>query len=70
MIDSGSLQATRHLLSGQPVAGVVVAPNGRLAVIASDQESDDSQISVVQPDGQVVISLTLPDNLAATIGAR
>lgn len=69
-IDSGSLQATRHLLSGQPVAGVVVALNGRLAVIASDQESDDSQISVVQPDGQVVISLTLPDNLAATIGAR
>ncbi|HET7037605.1 MAG TPA: hypothetical protein VFI42_18105 [Thermomicrobiaceae bacterium] len=69
-VDSQTLQATRHLLTGQPVAGVVVAPHGRLAVIASDQESDDSQISLVQPDGQVVISLTLPDDLSATIGAR
>lgn len=68
-VDTQTLQASAHLLSGQPVAGLIVAQDGRLAVIMAGKSGLASQISVLQPDGALAISLTLPDPVTVPASA-
>lgn len=59
VIDTDSLQVVGHLLAGQPVAGVLVTPTGHL-VVREVGNADHDALSVLDPDGEMLLSLTLP----------
>lgn len=61
VIDTGSLQVSNHLLAGQSVSGVMVAPNGRLIVHELGDSSTD-ELAILSPGGQPLVSLELPDS--------
>jgi hypothetical protein len=70
VINAKTLQVSAHLLSGQSVSGLVVGPDGRLAVVRQDSSSSGEDVVVVRPDGQTLISLSLPDRIASTSTSR
>ena len=59
VIDTDSLRVIGHLLAGQPVAGVLVTPNGQL-VVREVGSADRDALSVLDPDGEMLLSLALP----------
>ena len=61
ILDTASLHITNHILSNEMVAGVVVTPDGQLAVVRKGTDGQTDEISVVQPDGKAIMSLALPD---------
>lgn len=69
VIDTSSLQVIGHLLAGQPVAGVAVSPGGQLVVRQVADASSD-EISIIQPDGQMLVSLSLPGRLGKASETR
>ncbi len=68
ILDTTSLRVTKHILNGETVAGVVVTPDGQLAVIRKGSDGQTDEISVVRPDGQAIMSLALPDGSASVNG--
>ncbi len=70
ILDTTSLRVTNHILSDETVAGVVVAPNGQLAVVRIGSDGQTDEISVVRPDGQAIMSLALPNGAAAINGSH
>jgi hypothetical protein len=70
VLDTASLRVTGHILSGQTIAGMVVTTDGRLAVVHLGLDGQANEISVVNPDGQSVVSLALPDNIASASGSH
>lgn len=70
VLNTTSLRVTNHILSDETVAGVVVAPDGQLAVVRKGSDGHMDEISVVRPNGQAVMSLALPDGAAAVNGSH
>lgn len=70
ILDTTSLRVTNHILSGETVAGVVVTPDGKLAVVHLGSDGQTDEISVVRPDGQAIMSLALPDSTASLNGSH
>jgi hypothetical protein len=70
ILDTTSLRVTNHILSGEMVAGVVVTPDGQLAVVRKGSDGQTDEISVVRPDGQAIMSLALPDGAASINGSH
>jgi nitrogen fixation protein FixH len=70
VLDTTSLRVTSHILSGQTIAGMVVTPDGRLAVVHLGQDGKADEISIVKPDGRPVVSLALPDDVASASGSH
>ncbi|MGA7671453.1 MAG: hypothetical protein WBW04_13590 [Nitrolancea sp.] len=70
ILDTASLHVTNHILSNEMVAGVVVTPDGQLAVVRKGSDGQTDEISVVQPDGRAIISLALPDGTASANGTH
>lgn len=59
VIDTATLQLTGHLLGDQQVAGVIVSPDGRLIARQVGADAYDG-IAILDPAGQVIVSLSLP----------
>ncbi len=70
VLDTSSLHVTNHILTGETVAGVVVTPDGQLAVVHVGSDGQADEISIVRPDGQAIISLALPDGAASISGTH
>ncbi len=66
ILDTASFHVTNHILSNETVAGVVVTPDGQLAVVRKGSDGQTDEISVVQPDGKAIMSLALPDDASAS----
>lgn len=60
VIDTATLQVVGHLLTGQQVSGIVVAPTGQL-IVREAASSTTNQLVILGPDGQTRVSLVLPD---------
>lgn len=70
ILDTSSLHVTNHILTNETVAGVVVTPDGQLAVVRKGSDGQTDEISVVRPDGQAIMSLALPDGSALMNGSH
>ena len=69
VIDTASLQVIGHLLAGQQVTAITVAPTGQLVVREAGTPSSD-QLAILDPDGQTRVSLALPDQASAASERR
>jgi len=67
VIDTASLQVIGHLLTGQQVTAIMVAPTGQLIVREAGTPSN-VQLAILDPNGQTRVSLALPDQANATGG--